>query len=281
MNKSAKIILLVVAILIAVGGVMAFYKTIVSPPRDLKFNNQYVTSVKKDISRVKAVQTDYSIDSIYTVVTHEINFQWRNSLLSSKERDELLESFVNQYVPVYVTSCKAKFQQSVWNENDLKEIQGHVADLHALQTSDGSRIIGNEVNTSLNEISNVIVRYYEAKSTAVVRGYNGLQYAKQKIATARNYAKIEPINNCQELVNRLNTVATRLNLVHVEYLSSQVGRMKNWDLYSESEYDNLAVEVSNKLREYKRYAHSTYGTSTDISYLETRAGEYYKRTSFE
>jgi uncharacterized protein YlbG (UPF0298 family) len=201
--------------------------------------------------------------------------------LSSKERDELLKSFVSQYVPVYLTSCKSKFQQSVWNENDLKEIQGHVADLHTIQTSDGNRIIGNEDNTSLNEISNVIVRYYRAKAAAAVGGFNGLQYAKQKIATARNYAKMEPIDNCQELVNRLNSVATRLNLVHIEYLSSQVEQMKNWDLYSESEYDNLAVDVSNKLREYKRYAHSTYGTSTDISDLETRAGEYYKNTSFE
>ena len=46
MNKSIKIILLVVAILLAVGGIMAYYKTIVSPPGKLKFKNQYVNSDK-------------------------------------------------------------------------------------------------------------------------------------------------------------------------------------------------------------------------------------------
>ena len=39
MNKPIKIILLVVAILLAVGGVMAYYKTIVSPPGKLEFSN--------------------------------------------------------------------------------------------------------------------------------------------------------------------------------------------------------------------------------------------------
>ena len=58
MNKPIKIILLVVAILLAVGGVMAYYKTIVSPPGKLEFSNQYINAVKKDISKVKSANTD-------------------------------------------------------------------------------------------------------------------------------------------------------------------------------------------------------------------------------
>jgi len=64
MNKSIKIILLVVAILLAVGGVMAYYKTIVSPPGKLKFKNQYVNSDKNDISKVKSAITDLALDSV-------------------------------------------------------------------------------------------------------------------------------------------------------------------------------------------------------------------------
>lgn len=47
MNKTIKIVLLVVATILAVGGVMIFYKTIVSPPGKLEFKNQICTVGKE------------------------------------------------------------------------------------------------------------------------------------------------------------------------------------------------------------------------------------------
>ena len=91
MNKPIKIILLVVAILLAVGGVMAYYKTIVSPPGKLVFNNQYINSDKKNISLVKSANTDSAMDSVYVAITHELDLQLANSFLTNQERDELLQ----------------------------------------------------------------------------------------------------------------------------------------------------------------------------------------------
>ena len=87
MNKTIKIILLVVAILLAVGGVMAYYKTRVSPPRILEFKNQYVNSDKKDITMVKSAKTDFALDSIYVAITHELDLQLADSFISNKEKD--------------------------------------------------------------------------------------------------------------------------------------------------------------------------------------------------
>lgn len=281
MNKPIKIFLLVFAILLAVGGVMAYYKTIVSPPGKLEFSNQYVNAAKKDISKVKSANTDIALDTTFVGITHELDFLLSNSFLSNQERNELLESFATLYVPTYVSSCSSKFVKSVWNEGELQKINGRISELQALQTTDKKIIIQGDANASLNEVHNVIVNYYDAKRAASAGGYNGLESAKQKIATAKRYAAMSPINNCTDLVSKLNSVSSRLEQAHYAYLSSQVERLRPYYNYSQTEYDNLALSISDKLEEYKNHARSVYGKASNISDLEGRAGNYYSNASFD
>ena len=232
MNKSIKIILLVVAILLAVGGIMAYYKTIVSPPGKLKFKNQYVNSDKKDISQVKSANTDLALDSFYVAITHELDLQLANSFLTNQERNELLELFATQYVPTYV------------NEGELQKINTRISELQGLVTTENKIVIQGDANYSLNEVHNVIVVYYEAKRAASASGYNGIQAAKKKIATAKKYASMSPINNCTELVSRLNSVSTRLEQAHYSYLAGQVERLRPYYNSSKTEYDKIALSIS-------------------------------------
>ena len=280
MNKLIKIILLVVAILLAVGGVMAYYKTIVSPPGKLEFKNQYVNSDKKDISQVKSANTDLALDSFYVAITHELDLQLANSFLTNQERNELLELFATQFVPTFVSACNSKFSKSVWNEGDLQNINTRISELQGLVTTDNKIVIQGKAYSSLSEIHNVIVAYYEAKKAAYVGGYNGLQAAKQRIATAKKYALMSPINNCSDLVSRLNSVPSRLEQAHYSYLVGQVEKLRPYYNYSQTEYDNIALGISEKLDEYKKNAKSTYGRVSDISSLENRAGSYYSNATF-
>ena len=281
MNKSIKILLLVVAILLAVGGVMAYYKTIVSPPSKLEFKNQYVNSDKKDISQIKSANTDLALDSFYVAITHELDLQLANSFLTNQERNELLELFATQYIPVYVSACNSKFSKSVWNEGELQKINTRISELQGLTTTENKVVVQGEANASLNEVHNVIVAYYEAKRAASAGGYNGIQAAKQKIATAKRYASMSPINNCTDLVSRLNSVSARLEQAHYSYLVGQVERLRPYYNYSQTEYDNVALSIAEKLEEYKNNAKSTYGRVSDISSLESRAGSYYSNATFD
>lgn len=280
MNKSIKIILLVAAILLAVGGIMAYYKTIVSPPGKLVFKNQFINSDKKDISQVKSANTDLTLDSFFISITHELDLQLANSFLTNQERDELLELFATQYVPTYVSACNSIFNKSVWNEKELQKIKSHISELRGLITTENKIVIQGEANLSLNEVHNVIIAYYEAKKAASAGGYNGIQAAKQKIATAKKYASMSPINNCTDLVSRLNSVPARLEQAHYSYLVGQVERLRPYYNYNQTEYDNIALSISEKLDEYKKNAKSTYGRVSDISSLESRAGSYYSNATF-
>ena len=280
MNKSIKIILLVVAILLAVGGVMAYYKTIVSPPGKLEFKNQYVNSDKKDISQVKSANTDLALDSFYVAITHELDLQLANSFLTNQERNELLELFATQYVPTYVSACNSKFSKSVWNEGELQKMNTRISELQGLVTTENKIVIQGVANSSLNEVHNVIVAYYEAKRAASVSGYNGIQAAKQIIDTAKKYASMSPINNCTELVSRLNSVSNRFEQAHYSYLAGQVEKLRPYYNYSQTEYDKKAISISEKFDENKNNAKSTYGRVSDISSLESRAGSYYSNATF-
>ena len=110
--------------------------------------------------------------------------------------------------------------------------------------------------------------------------YLCIQAAKKKIATAKKYASMSPINNCTELVSRLNSVSTRLEQAHYSYLAGQVERLRPYYNYSQTEYDKIALSISEKFDEYKNNAKSTYGRVSDISSLEIRAGSYYSNATF-
>ncbi|WP_337944174.1 hypothetical protein [Prevotella pectinovora] len=281
MNKSIKITLLIVAIIAAVGGVMAYYKTIVSPPSHMRFNNQYIAAIKSDIAEVVNLSTTDGLDSSFVATTHEINFMWKNTLLQNTERNELLESFAVQYIPKFVEDCNGKFAATDWSDIVLKQMSKKITQLRSLKTTDGTYVVGGEANTSLEKVQNTISNYYAAKAAASHTGYTGLADAIIKIATAKKYASMSPINNCMALVNQLNSVPKRLEQSHFAYLVNQVNRLNNYYNYDQSSYDDLALSISEKLDEYKKNARKVYGCMSDIASLEQRAGELYSNAHFD
>jgi hypothetical protein len=276
MNKKTKITLLVTAMVLAVVAVMAYCKTIVSPPGKLKFMNQYVAEVKRDIAKVAAAPADDDLDEAFYRMAHELGYLHYNELVTNKEYDELLADGVNKYVPKFATYCNNKFAESSWNEHVLEFINRRATELQGLTTTSNTNVVKGENATSLINIHTIIVNYYEAKRASYASGYRGLQSAKERIATAKRYAKMSPINNCTSLVNRLNNVARKLERAHYAYLSHRVELLANYDrYYYKSDYDRLAENVYDELNSYKTNARSVYGSASNISGLENRAGSYY------
>ena len=280
MNRIYKILLLFFAVLLFTGAVMLFYRTIVAPPKALAFGNQYIVNINKDISVLSKSLNDSSLDSLYTVITEEIDFMWKDSAFSYKDKDLLIGKFVKKYVPLYVEKCDNKFSKSEWKEGELQGMKEHISELREITTTGKVIVVSGTNLESLNRISNVIVSYYEAKNAANAGGYNGIESAKKKIANARKYAKMSPLNNCHQLVSILNTVASRLEQAHYSYLSGQVERLRNWQNYTVDSYDNLAMDIAEKLKEYKNNAKKVYGSTSNITVLEERASHYYNASNF-
>lgn len=275
MNKSIKIMVLTLALLAAIALVLIFVGSIARPPQELTFNNQYIISVNKDIAKINKNTGDTELDSAYVAILHELRLIWQDSLVSAQQHDELKESFVKNYVEGYVASCNRKFAQSVWNEGDLGQMQSHIKEIQNLKTSDNSVIVGGDVNNSLNDVNNIIVRYYAAKKAATASGYNGWDSAKERIKTAKDYAESSPLRNNVDLVNKLSEVPGRLNRSHVGHLSSRVRELSNYYYYHDKEqFDKLSREIYSEIDSYKKNAKSVYGEVLDVSSIEDTYTQY-------
>lgn len=271
MNKFVKIVILAVAILVAVGLVMFYIKTKVSPPARLEFSNHYVNHVNKDIENIKFANTSWGFDSIYIKITHELDFFFSNSLLSSQERDELVSNFVKEYVPTYKLFCDSKFSDSVWNEKELMGMKTRVNEIKALKTTDGKIVIQGYDEISLDRISKVIRDYYDAKNIASSTKYNSINDAKEKIRKAENYANEQPINNCVELVKKLKDLPSKINSSHFEFLEKEVQKLSD-DYPSWEDYREFERKVLNEIEKYEVNAKSVYGTNYKTDSIRTSAG---------
>lgn len=281
MKTIVKILLLVVAVLLAVGGVMVYQKTKVAPPMAMTFKNQYVSAAMCEIEQLDSAKTQKELDYAYASILNRLKIQQENSFLDEKEIDELMKKFASQYVSTYVAYCGEAFLKSVWPEEELQGMMQRIKELRSLRTADGQSVLADDSNEKLNSTESVIRNYYAANSAAAVGGYNGVQSAKQKIGTAKKYASMSPINNCTELVNRLNSVASRLERAHYAYLAGQVEKLRNYQNYSEDQYEGLCDKVEKEFKDYKKNASSTYGRMSNVSALEERAARYYSNASFD
>lgn len=276
MKATIKLLLLVVAVLLAVGGIMVYQKTQVTPPTALKFDNQYVNAARKEIAGIDSLSTGSALDYAYDNMISRLKIQHENSFLSDEERDSLLSMFAVHYEHVYNRYCESVFEKSVWNADVLHGIGQRISDMRSLQTTDGKKVVPN----ALKYEDNVIRSYNAARQAATVGGYAGIQAAGQKIASAKKYAVMSPVNNCTELVSSLNSVAARLEQAHYSYLAGQVERLRHYQNYTENQYEALAQDVVGKLEEYQNNASKIYGTKRNISELKERAGTYYSQAEF-
>lgn len=279
MNKTIKILLLVGAIVIACFAVMFYVKTIVSPPQELKFKNQYVNNLRNEIAAFEKLNNENSCDSLYQVISHEIAYQLREEYLMSKERDVLLDDFASKYTPLFVRYSNEKFRSSVWYVSDHDFMRSRISELQGMSVSEGStNVIQGNMLASLDEILSTISLYNDAWRLARRTSYSSLSNAKSTIVSARDYASTSPINNCSALVTALNTVSSKLESSHYRHLSGLVHNLYYWENYSRKNYEELANGVAERIKEYNNNARNVYGQISDVNALTRKASNYFERS---
>lgn len=292
MNKSIKIILLIVGILLAVGGVMAYYKTIVSPPGTLKFQNAFLRSGQQDMStfqssgclkevNVSSATPETKLAQSFSSFLHLIAFQQANELLNDQEHDQLLESFLKNYAPAYAQMCQHHFEEPVWSEEKMGHMKQHCDQVEALVDAQNEPIVQGEVREKLEQVKRIVANYYAAKNATAATGYQGIEQARQRIARAQESVSQAPLSNCAFLVERAQSLPARLGQAHYAYLVGQVERLRHYQNYTEEGYRELYLEIDAKLEEYKDQANSVYGEDRGISILYSRAEQYYSNATFE
>ena len=277
MNKSVKILLLVVAVIIAIGGVLLFMKTIVSPPQDLEFKNQYEIALNQKINNFKKVGSD-NLEREFATLTDLAHRFKTESNIDDKLFDKEYTEIIGVYSPKFAQYCFGQFQKSVWDESEHKWMEDRIAQLRKLTIEDGSRkIMDNyaESDGRFTIILKTIGKYREAKALSNRTGYSGLGEARSRISKANQYKQDDYLKNNAVLMKALNSLPSRLEASHYATLRAKVNTLANYYSYSADSYDALSDNVVAALKEYKQNAQSVYGESRSLTDLEADASRYY------
>ena len=277
MNKSVKILLLVIAVIIAIGGVLLFMKTIVSPPQDLEFKNQYEIALKQKIDSFKKVGSD-NLEREFATLTDLAHRFKAESNIDEKLFDKEYTEIIGVYSPKFAQYCFGQFQKSVWDDAEHKWMEDRIAQLRKLTVEDGARkIMDNyaESDGRFSIILKTIGKYREAKALSNRTVYSGLGEARSRISKANQYKQDDYLKNNAALMKALNSLPGRLEASHYATLRAKVNTLANYYSYSADSYDALSDNVVAALKEYKQNAQSVYGESRSLSDLEADASRYY------
>lgn len=277
MNKPIKILLLVVAVIVAIGGVLFYMKTIVSPPQQLSFKNQYEIQLKKDIEGFRKVRQD-SLERTFALLADKSHRFKTESVIDEKSFDHNYAEIVGVYSPKLAQYCFGQFSKSVWDDGDLKWMEGRIAQLRDLTVENGSKKIMSdfsEADGKFTIILKTIGKYREAKALSNRTGFSGLDEARARINKANQYKQDDYLKNNASLVKALNNLPSRLEASHYATLRSKVNQLANYYNYSADSYDTMSDRVVAALKEYKQNARSVYGEARSLDGLESDASRYY------
>ena len=279
MNKSVKIICIVAVALIAIGGILFYMKTIVSPPQDLAFNNQFENALNQRINGLK--NTDQSnLESEFaslTDLTHRFKIE---SSIDDKTFDAKYIDIIGVYAPKFSNYCFSQFQKSVWDDKEHKWMEGRINQLRGLTVDDGSKKIMDqykETDGQFTIILRTIDKYRQAKALAGRTSYQGLSDAQSKINQAKEFKNDDYLKNNASLIKSLNNLASNIESSHYNSLRAKVNNLANYYSYTAESYDKMSDNVVAALKEYEDRARSVYGTARSLNDLKNEASRYYNQ----
>lgn len=277
-NTGIKIIILAITIIFAIGGVLVFYRTIVSPPTDVEYNNLHITAIEKDINGFFETKNTTFNDSIYNSVVDKLSLYKTEEFLNADEIDYQTKALVQKYLPVFTKDCMAKFNASVWKEADHKAILKRIEHLRTLKVDyDMNPAVVGTFAQNLKDIEYIISRYGQAKQAAKYNTFYSVADANKKISMAESFRTEQYLSNCTDLVKKLSMVKVNIGNSHYEKVSDKVQSLSGYRSMTEDGFKSLSAEANRLITEYNDNR-SKYGTNAKTADgLKRDAGSYYTK----
>lgn len=280
MKTTLKIGILLVALILAVGGIMIYAKTKVNPPTTPKQIDVYGSDLAQCKISIKNASDKESIDSAFFTTIDRVKIYSQEGKIRDTEADKELNDAVGIYMPMYLRRCFETFEQSVWYDSDHVRMLKEIADLRKIKHSDNTDVINNSALDSLNIIVQTIDRYRQACRISRSTSFTGISNAQSVISQAKQFANDKYLSNCSDLKNALISVRSEIAQSHYRYISAQVEKLSQYRYYSQSYYDNTLVpQVDAAVTEYDNRAAALYGQKQSVEPLWARARSYYNQAS--
>lgn len=280
MKNTVKILILVLSIALAIGGVMVYAKTRVEPPTAFKPINQFDKDLNQLYSALKKAGAAREEDMIYLKTIDRISVFEKENRLTNTESDKHKDKLLDCYSPIFLKRCFTTFDKSVWKDLDHSYMLIVSKRLHSVKYSNGSKALNKTTIDSLALVENIISNYRQAKAVSRNTTYRGVSSAQNAINQAKKYANDQYLSKCTDLRNALNSVSTNIAQSHYSYISSQVEKLSEFRYYSQQYYEGTLVpQVDAAVTEYDKNAAALYGSKKNVNPLWDRARGYYNEAS--
>jgi hypothetical protein len=280
MKVFVKILILVLALTLAIGGVMIYAKTKVEPPKAPHQTNQYLNDLSRSYGMYNKKINALQEDSVLFVTINRISIFVQENKITKNDADKGTDVLLGKYVPLFLNRSFANFKHSEWHENDHQYMLSIINSLRQIKHSDGNQALRIETKDSLAKIETIIRRYKQARAVSKQTHFSGVANAQNAISQARQFANDSWLSNCTDLVRDLHSVRSSLAESHYNYVSSMIEKLTQYRSYSKNYYDNTLVpQVDAVVTEYDKKASALYGSKKDVDALWNLARNYYKEGS--
>lgn len=272
-----KILSIIVAIAVVVGTVFYFKKTVVTPPQQLKYANEHLTSLQRETSLLKLRLDTYKADSLLYCSLHAARLFEQEGFVSTQEADQIVSQTVQAYVPYFVQTYRQIFESSEWSRSQLNELRQKANFLMEQKKKiDGQPVLSKDNQDKVDSVILVLKLYDMAWKLCTNTKFESLKQSEKIIKQSRQYANTYPLSNCMPLSKRLFGLREELEKAHFAKLKSLVDGLNSYRNYQRDYYMNTLVKRTlDGIKEYKDNANRVYGIIHSTKALETKAGDYY------
>ena len=282
MRTSAKIILLVLFVVIAVGAVLFFVKTQVAPPGDIVFKDQYSAPLNADVAKVGS-KTFPDCKQEFTKAYHKVKFMNQEKILTNDQADGLVMKIDTVYGNRMVEYAYRMFNSSVWPNENINLITQTINGLRGDKLHSGQSAITADMDASFSGVENILSDYRTAMSFAKNTSFKSVSDASSKIKNIDTYRNKPYLSNNTALMNALNAMPGNIANSHYNYVAGQIKKLGGYyNMSSDYFYNSLVPQVNRLIEEYdntgiyggaKKGAQSLYNMAQD--YIDSAYDYYY------
>lgn len=277
MKNTIKKTIIIIAIIAAIVPVLYFAISDWSSATEFTSDNQHYNETIRTINKFSEIEASVpKSDSLYQIIYHKIDFLVKNKSLNERERDAALETFMGKYVPIFISQSFKRFDNSTWYEKDHTYMKKRIQELKSFKGRKGIIIEdGSHPDSEMKLIQSTIDKYNEAKALSRRKDYMGIADTKSKINRAKTLAQDTYLNKCTAIKNSLNGLSEEIHESHISKIKIAVNQMYEYQAIEQAEFDSIAENAADMIKEYKNNAGTLYGYSKKIDDLEaTRYAQY-------
>lgn len=279
MKVTAKILILILAISLAIGGVMVFIKTKIEPPKATVPVDQFSENLIGGIDTLGQTQTPMQQDSLFVALSGKTRFYVLEDKISKDDGNEAIGQLCSTYTMLFLERSMEKFSRKSWPVNDFYHMRRTAAELRSIRDFDNCGVLRKSSLDSLALIEKIIDDYWSARAVCQQTSFAGINNARATISKARQYAQDRYLSNCTDLVEVLNNVKPALAASHYDYVYRCVERLSDFKSYSIAYFNTLVSRADEAITEYDNKASALYGSKRNVDALFEKAELYIQQAA--